>query len=743
MRATTFIRPIKHLALGGSAVALAVGVAAHAQAAPPADASADAPMQGANGIGPGDIIVTAQKREQNLIDVPLAVQAISGETLERTGVRSVTDLVDLVPGASVVSKSAPGFETIQIRGISAGTVGDTTTGYYIDDVVFSIPNLQLSPPARLFDLERTEVLRGPQGTLYGNGAMGGLIRLITATPSTTDFSVRGQGELSFTDGGGTNYAGDAVLNVPIAEDVAGLRVSGGYERLSGFGEALDRPGEKNLNDYHGWNIRGKLLLKPADNVSVTLGAWHIENRQDYTNVFNSVKPAILPNSFGTRPYNDVIATYYSGSVNIDLGGASLQSGTSYLDHTLKFDTTFNVRYDPETQTAATNLRAVARFKSHSFSQELRLVSDSGQPFNWIVGGIYTKAKILSQFDYTIPFQFGSSTLFLPLISASPSPLRSESYAVFGEASYELFDGKLIPLVGLRYFHDKRSASGTTTTFPTFTPPGIPLTGSVGAKFHSWNPRFNLTFKPGDNQTLYVNVAKGFRSGSIQSEGQVLFAAATGDPGVTTSVIIQPDKLWTYEAGAKFRSPDRKLSLEGAFYYTDWSNIQIPFTTVAGLVATVNGGNARLYGVELGVSWKTPLDGLTLQMVGNVNSAQFKSVDAGLAAALRTARKGRRLPGTPSATLTFAGSYLTSLTDSLNLSVYSAYSYRDRQSDLASGLLTPPLDQMTLRAGVESKRLRVQLFADNLLNEKGPVLASTTGLQAVYPRRIGINVGLNY
>lgn len=730
MRITTFAATMARLATACSALALAAPAAAQAaqQEAQPAE-----PVSPAQADDPGqDIVVTAQKREQTLSDVPAAVQAFTGETLERTGVRDVTRLVDFVPGASVVSRSAPGFETIQIRGVSAGTVGDTTTGYYIDDVVFSIPNLQLSPPARLFDLERTEVLRGPQGTLYGNGAMGGLVRLITAQPNTSEFQLRGQGEVSFTDGGGTNYAADGVLNIPIARDVAGLRISGGYEYLSGFGEALDRPGKKNLNDFRGWNVRGKLLLRPASNLDVTLSVWHIENKQDYQNVFVSVDPPILPNTFGTSPYNDVVATYYTGSVNWDLGGISLQSGTSYLRHKLTFDTTFN--------TAAANLRAVAAFRSKSFSQELRLVSNGGGPFNWIVGGLYTDAEIDSGFDYTIPFPAGGTTLFLPLISAGPSPLKTESFAVFGEVSYELLDGKLIPLFGLRYFEDRRSASGPTTLFPTFTPPGVTLTSSASAKFDAWNPRFNLTFKPSDDATLYVNVAKGFRSGSIQSSGQVAFASLDG---VTTREIIQPDQLWTYEAGAKFRSPDRSLSLELAGYYTDWSDIQLPFTTSAGLAATLNGGDARIFGAELGFSWRTPLAGLTLQAVGSVSSAEFKRVDAGLAARLPTARVGRQLPGVPPVTFTVAGTYARPIADGVDLSLYGAYSFRDRQSDLASGLLTPELDQMTLRAGIDTGRYRIQAFVENALNERGPVLVATTGVQAVYPRRIGVNVGLDF
>ncbi|WP_205480043.1 TonB-dependent receptor [Sphingomonas arenae] len=690
------------------------------------EAAPDAP------VNETEIVVTAQKRQQNLIDVPASVQAVTGETLERTGRQNLTDLVNLIPGASVVSRSAPGFETIQIRGISSGTVGDTTTGYYIDDVVFSIPNLQISPPARLFDLERTEILRGPQGTLYGNGAMGGLIRLITAQPSTTDSEVRGQGELSFTDGGGTNYATDAVVNVPIARDVAGLRLSGGYERLSGFGEARDRPGEKNLNPSRSWNVRGKLLLRPTSDITTVLSVWHIKNSQDYNNGFVSVDPPILPNVHGTDPFNRVTATFYSGSVNWDLGPVSLQSGTSYLKHRLSFDTTFN--------TPALDLRAVADFRSRSFSQEVRLVSDASGPFDWIVGGLYTDAKIRSGFDFTVPFDIPGSTLFLPLISQPTAPLTTKSYALFGEASYELLDGKLIPLVGLRYFHDKRAASGTTIVFPTLTPPGITFTSSGSGKFKAWSPRFNLAYKPTNDQNYYINVAKGFRSGSVQTQAQVLFASIDG---VTTSTLIEPDQLWTYEAGAKLRTPSRAITIDGAVYLTDWKDIQLPFTTSGGIVATLNGGDARLKGIELGLTWRTPVPNLTLQFVGNLNSAKFRNVDPALTARLPVATNGNRLPGVPKSTFTVAANYNRPVFADWDLSLHGSYSFRNRQSDLATGLLTPKLDQAVVRAGIENDHLRFQLFADNVLDEKGPVFITSTGVQALYPRRIGLNVGFKY
>jgi iron complex outermembrane recepter protein len=671
---------------------------------------------------PTEIVVTAQKREQTLSDVPAAIQAISGDTLERRGTRDLNKLVEFIPGASVVSRTAPGFETIQIRGISSGTVGDATVGYYIDDVIFSVPNLQLAPPSRLLDLERTEILRGPQGTLYGNGAMGGLIRLVTAAPNTNEFDIKAFGELSFTDGGGTNYAGDAAVNVPIAADVAGLRVSGGYERLSGF---ADGAAGNNLNDVRSWNIRGKLLVRPADNVDVTLGIWHIDNHQDYSNNLLTVSPARVREPFGVAPFIETVATFYSGSLKWDLGNVSLESGTSYIDHRLTIDDVSNSVISG----FPVGLRNSSNFATTSFNQELRLVSQGDSAFKWIVGGLYTNATITSDIDVNIR---GLGPV-IPFLNVVDAPLKTESYAIFGEVSYDLLDGKLIPLIGLRYFNDRRSASGATTFG------GVTTLDSGGDTFDALSPRFNLTFKPSDSALFYANVARGFRSGTIQTGAQAQLGQLSG---VNTSVIINEDSLWTYELGTKL-SFDRSISVDASVYYTDWSNIQIPFNTPFGLPAVVNGGDARIYGIDLGFNWRTPLAGLTLQAVANFNSAEFKNINPQLAAALTTARNGGRLPGVPKNNYSIGATYSTPLTDSLDLNLYGAYSFRNRQQDLASGRFGGQLSNLTLRAGLETGKFRFDVFADNLTNERGPVLNTTTALQAVYPRRIGLSLTFKY
>lgn len=675
-----------------------------------------------------EIVVTAQKRAQNLSDVPAAIQAITGDTLERRGTRSLSQLVDFIPGASIVSKSAPGFETIQIRGISSGTVGDATVGYYIDDVVFSIPNLQLAPPSRLLDLERTEVLRGPQGTLYGNGAMGGLIRIITTTPDTNSFGVKALGELSFTDGGGTNYAFDGALNVPIVSEKAGLRISGGYERLSGF---ADGAAGENLNGIDSWNIRGKLLLKPAENVDVTLSVWHIDNRQDYSNNLISVDPPRVPDTFGVvDPGVETVATFYSGAIKWDLGSVSLETGTSYIDHRLTIDNVVqsSLAVAPGV-VLPIGIRNASNFATTSFSQEVRLVSNGDSNFNWIVGGLYTNATITSDIDVNLR---GLGPV-IPFLFVKDAPLKTENYAIFGEVSYSLFDGKLIPLVGLRYFNDKRSASGETTFG------GVTSNDSGSATFDALSPRFNLTFKPNDDALFYANIARGFRSGTIQTSAQAQLAQLSG---VNTGVIINEDSLWTYEAGTKLSLSDG-FYVDASVYYTSWSDIQIPFNTPFGLPSVVNGGDAEIYGIDLGLNWRTPIDGLTVQAVANFNSAEFKNINPQLAGISPTAQNGERLPGVPKNNFSIGGTYSTPLSDKLDLNLYGAYAFRNSQTDLASGLAGAQIDNLTVRVGLETEHYRLDIFADNLTNEKGPLLQTPTAVQAIYPRRIGASVTVKY
>jgi outer membrane receptor protein involved in Fe transport len=677
-----------------------------------------------------EIVVTAQKREENLFDVPLAVQALGAEQLENAGVQSVAELTSLIPGASVVSASTPGFDTIQIRGIASGTTGDGLVGYYIDETPFGVPNLQLTPPAGMLDIERVEVVRGPSGTLYGQGSMGGTIKLVTARPDTSEFSGRAQLQSSSTSDGGDNLSVAGVVNIPIVTDQLAIRIAGSYDELGGYAAyddigTLGLDGE-DVNDFTGTNIRATALLTPSADVDVSLMYWRIDNEQGAFNTLSSsvAEPTIL--GFGRGPgFTNIDMDLYAITLNWDLGFGVLTSNSSYVDHTLDFDLPIDVvGFGPIFTNDST-------FDTTSFTQELRLTSTGEGALRWMVGGFYRDATIESD----ICFYIGACAGPFRLIDTA-GPIDTTSWSVFGEASLSLFDGKLVPLVGVRYFEDERSANGLDRI--------TSLTSSVDAEWDSVSPRFNLTYNATDNFIVYLNAAKGFRSGTLQTDSQ----AATADillglaPG-TTQNQVDPDELWTYEIGSRWQSPSRDWLIEASVYRTDWEGVQTQFGALASII---NGGDYEITGFDLGIMWR-PVDGLTLQAVANVNDSEITNAPAALSASLAGVQNGARPPNVPENNYTLAATYERPLNwfGGSNLSLYSSYAYRGDQLDATTGVASDDITDLTLRAGIDVGAWRFEAFALNALDEdSAAVVAPTTAsVQIPYPRRVGVQIGMNF
>lgn len=704
--------------------ALALAAPAYAQDAPPADEDSTA------------IIVTAQKREQNLLDVPLAIQAISGKQLEDEGKKELNDLIESIPGASSVSRTAPGFETIQIRGIASGTTGDATVGYYIDDVPYSVPNLQLAPPSRLFDLQRVEVLRGPQGTLYGQGAMGGTIRMVTAAPDYNDILGRAQLEASDTSGGEASYAVDGVFNVPIAPGKVALRVSGGYESVGGFAD-LARPvagggfavTRKDVNDQKSWNIRAKFGFRPTDDVTVELGAWRVENDLDFRNTMDSADPPRYNDTTGPDSRPNYIATnltLLSAVVNADFGGAKLTSSTSYIDSLLDFDASFLT----SPVFGSGFLRNDSTFKTTSFTQELRLASPGTGAFNWLIGGYYSDGKIKS--DICLGLIVPCAAPFPPFNINSTGKIDTRAFAIFGELSYALFDERLVATVGGRYFEDKRAFSGFDRYTNTNNPP-------QKGTFDTFNPRFNLSYKLNDDFLVYGNIAKGFRSGSFQTPAQA--ASASAALGVPIPIAIQPDKVWSYEVGAKGKVADGLLTIDAAAYQIDWTNIQLQ-TTINGVATLSNGGDARSKGIDLGLILR-PVRGLSLQAVGNVNKTEFTSVLPAIVAINPRAAPGSRVPGVPKSSVSLSAGYTWDIGGwDARANIAGGYVFRNKQLD-STGLSSDKLNEFNLRAGIDKDGWKFQVFAENLFDKRVALTRGTLGVQPNFPRKIGARVAVDF
>lgn len=662
------------------------------------------------------VTVTATRRSTLLTDVPQSIQAISDEQLRRDGVVSMSDIVQIVPGASQTFKASPGFEVLQVRGVSSGAVGDSLVGYYIDEIPFSLPNLQYIPPVNVFDLARVEVLRGPQGTLYGQSTMGGAIRLITNRPDLNGFSGEVRAGFGSVKGGADDYRGDLMLNMSIGDKFA-VRLTAGTSDEDSY---IANTG-KVKND----NVRLKGLFQASDDVSVEATVWKVDSKQDdyaygspaapYTGITDPKEPR------GVK--TDV--TIGNVTVNAKTGLGDLVSSTSYMDH--QFDYVFALPGLRDLFPGAGQWLSTNGVDTTSFSQELRLASETATGLKWIAGVFYQDAQLETAqkqgWANYAPFGLGPT-----VYTAGDAELKSQSVGVFGELSSVWMDGKLIPTVGLRYYNDERKADDLRDGVRT----------RASRSFSSVNPRFNLAYKPDGSSLYYLNVAKGFRSGALQATTAVAAATAVGLPA---SVIMPQDSLWSYEVGAKW-NVDRRVAVEVAVYSIDWKDAQITNLLVgAGGVTTtiISGGNdVRGYGIDFGLTWATPIEGLSAQFAANRNNLEFKKVPKNTIARVDT-----QIPGSPKQSATLALNYRRPV-GAFDFTTNLSYNYRGAQSEMTTGKESDSLRDWRLRVGFGAEKWDVSVYGMNLSDQRGvSAILSSLVVNPIQPRKYGIDANFRF
>ena len=718
------IPEISALSVGALMAALAGPVAAQTHGTEPA----------ASTIEP--VIVTATRRDERLSDVPSSIQAFTGEKLETAGIRDLTELFNYIPGASQGRSTTAGSRSFQIRGISS-YYGDSTVGYYLDEAMFVIPNRNFAPVVSAFDVERVEVQRGPQGTLYGLGAMGGTVRFITAEPDLKQVQARANLGYSWTRGGDPNYIGDAAVSMPLSENVAGIRASASFGKQGGYASSPTFPDQLNTNELQ--NFRLKFLAKPDRNWTIKLGYQYTHDSDPLGQQLYNINPNRFPPSVlrgqPTELYNTARYNMSTAFVAYDAGFASIESASGYIERVPYGQVPLDVGlpFFPILNTGG---------PSRTLSSELRAVSKANSPLRWIAGAIYLDAQNVED---------------VVLFGPGPRPLRnghsvydSGSYAVFGEVSTELLDGRLTPLFGLRYFNDRRTFRDVDYN----AAPGS-QNYDAAAKFTSWNPRFNLAYKLTPETMTYLNIAKGFRSGSFNSQSALTFST------VPVSSTVAPDKVWSYEVGSKSMLANRKVSLNLAAYYLDWTDDQLVFQTPAPARASVvvNAGTVRGYGIDYGVDWITPIKGLTLQASGNANRTYFASLNVPNASVIFANTNivvGRQLAPVPRQTFTLAGTYYTLLPAyNVALSLYGSYAFIGKQGDFGSLNPSPPnappapaplgstQNLLKLRLGVEGQNWAAFLVGENLLNGDKAFIISGSGSQRNYPRTLGLELRFSH
>jgi iron complex outermembrane receptor protein len=734
-----------------------------------------------------EVVVTAEKRESTVQKTPISITVFSGPELQAQGISDLTAVAQETPGVSFKT-SGPGQTEFEMRGLTSTGGESPTVGFYLDETALTPPamaqNGKVVVDPNLFDLNRVEILRGPQGTLYGSGSMGGTIKLVTNQPDTKNFAAAVEGIPSGTDGGGFNHTENGMINIPIVSDLAALRlvvtdkvVQGWISRdvLSPFppetnnsatrGNVAAAPISESFPESNWETLRGgraTLLVTPTDRLSITGGVLYQRINQGGPNTID-VPPG---DEAHYQPFNvaepfDDTFTLYSLTVKYSFDDFQVTSATANWNRT-QFQTQdiseamqdyiggffgppASFPYSPTatvTEGGGTFYGLGAGSISEQdytqqFSQELRVASTGDGALQWLGGGYFSHFHATSHVYSYYPVandgfdgDFGTTNL-----ADNHRALQLDQYALFGESSYQ-FPDHLKATVGLRYFlyhsDSATSVSGVSANGTSATLLGLAQNSGV-------TPKFNLAYLPTDDLTIYGTVSKGFRPGGPNSPIPSPCPPAPGQFG--------PDSVWSYELGEKARMINSRVSINGDVYYENWSNIQQEVAPPCGFKFTTNAGKAKVYGAELEVG-VILAPGLSISQNGGFTHAT-NSTTVPLAGVVA----GQRLLDVPEFTANTSLSYKYPLDNSLNVIARATNTYVDSIQDLTYGRNSlPPYDIVGARAGLETDRWSAVLFVDNatdkiaLLSDTGALSANISILNRVttnQPRTIGADLNFRF
>ncbi len=681
-------------------------------------------MAMAQSTGIETVVVTAQKRSEDIAKVPLTVQAISGDALQREGIRDIKSALALVPGAAISGETSQGTQVYQLRGIATGDVnGDATVASYIDDFAFSIPGLPFAAPADLFDLQRVEVLQGPQGTLYGSNSLGGVIKVVTNEPDLQNFDVRAAASGATVADHGFDYSTDLMVNIPLITDELSVRGVLSVKHLTGDA-TVPALGIQNGNNDTTFTGRVKVLWTPNDKFSFEGSFWRFDDQQDFTNRVDHVYPVEIADiGVGNSPTS---FTLYTGKATYDFGWATVTSTSGYIDrhNSLRalgqqVDTTFDA-FIPQ--------------RSTSFVQEVRFASDGDGPLHWIGGFFYQYGTVFTDTFFKLTSLFTDGT----------SLQKSSQYAGFGEISYDLWGGMVKPLIGIRYSAVTQTLGQDSTTTIQNPPPAPPTvltsTDTVRGRNYHVNPRFNVSVFPNDDGMLFVNVAQGFRPGALQTGAEV--ASLQAITGVVTTEQLKTDSLWSYEIGGKWSFFDHDLNTSLSLYKIDWAQAQFQ-TGISGISGIINLGNVHGYGLDAQINYRTPIPGLDLQIAGGWNSTKIYDINPQITTALPFLKNGAQVPPVPEGNLSLVLNYMHPLNyHGLTLISDASWQFRARQTDLSTGRESAVINVFNAEVGVEKDRYQAMFFVDNISNTQGPLIWEEGRMLVPRPRTIGIRLAFN-
>lgn len=645
--------------------------------------------QDSKGFALEEIVVTATKRASSIQDVPFSINAQTQADIQRTGAKSLEDLSRNVAGL-MIQNLGPGQSQVAIRGVSAGQIVrdqpgvKEQVGVYLDESVISLS--LFTPDLDLFDLSRVETLRGPQGTLFGSGSVGGTIRYITNQPNVEEFEGVVEGDLNTMSGGSVGGHVKAMANVPISEGTSAVRIVAYHTEYGGFIDAIRPNGSITEDVNNGTRTGGRVAFtfQPSENLTITPRVIYQEidmngfNRQEVYNLYANPYQTD-PTVFDERQQflklregfeDQTLIADLTAEIGFD--GFDVTSITSYTDRDILVSRdasalTGSVSVDLGYPDAAIRLPSNLRDSTEveQFTQEVRLSSNGDGPLQWIVGGFYANTDRYYQqylptpgYDAFTDAVLGDGTAEATRMGVAPvdSPFYSElpytleQIAVFGELTYDVTD-RLELTAGGRYYDYKEERSVTQVgLFGNGVVDQVDETSANG-----FTPRFLAQYRASDSVTINAQVSKGFRLGGVNDPLNTALCNAQDLEIFGGFQDYDDETLWNYEAGVKVQGS--KFSLNAAAFYTDISNLQV--TLDAGSCSSrisFNVPKAHTQGLELEFKAR-PFEGLDLSFAGTLLESQFDStVEDSTGAVLGGVRDGNRLASVPEFNLGASATY---------------------------------------------------------------------------------------
>ena len=647
-----------------------------------------------------EVSVTAQRRRQNIQEVPIAVSVISPATLDTQRIETVADIAKLVPSLNITRSGK--VPSIFLRGIgnnSASPGQEQNIAIYVDGVYYP----SLSADVFSFDnLERIEVLRGPQGTLFGRNSTGGVIQIVTQDPTQET-----EGRFSLGYGNYDFKQASAFVSGGIADNIAanfGVRWS---DQGEGWGKNVFNGQDVNLG--HDVSMRTKVVFTPTDETKISLGGFYSRTAQDFGSSRQMLPGTpTLPPSFGSIGFTGSIYDRNANYPSLDTTkqhGANLRVeqnvGFANLVSISAYQLTDATQRSDVDQSPIDRLHVESLDRTRSFSQELQLQSKADSSFQWVTGLYYFRATAGN-----IP-QRQAGTL-IGTYRDIWGIQKTESYSAFGQATVPVFDDKTHFTFGLRYTTDDKSFKGRIET-----PAGVTSTASGNDSWSNLTYRLALDRQLTERTLGYVSVSTGFKSGVYN------VVSITAPP-------VDPEKLTDYEFGLKTELFDRRLRLNTAAFYYDYKDIQL-LRLLGATTLIQNAADAQLYGLEIEAT-AAPVDGLTLNLGLSLTKDKYRNFkDAvantpgsnGLGVMRFFDATGNKLQRTPGSTVNFGANYswLTSVGE-LGAGVnvyYNGGFYWDPENRLKQKAYT--LADASLRWHSSKNGLQVQLWTKNVFDKE--------------------------